>query len=391
MLRIAPPLPQLRAHDPCGHWHKGGGDTSRSEERFAANCWEPTIATDGTFALYVITGRHRPNELYMMLYHIATNIWSAPVFRKDILHSNWDGGASLAGNVRAFHNYAYDITGEQYNEITSNPRMVTYVINGTAVNIKDWTGTEEIHGRNKVAVAADGKVYCIVRTSIAWQLQGSVDGGASYSLLTTLPLPVANAAVVVNPLDGVAYAATISGPTNQLRVYAGPGWALKSTTAITGTPIHLQFLVDNNRFVVSTGPRFYYSTNNCTSFTARDLRESSIHFAATGTEFYNLADQTDYRTDDYENAVITWDSIQQFETLVDRATIHNAGQMTVYSQAKLRVDGSEGNIVSILLSRNLGERWQEIQTPLNYYETFEETLNLGDDPRWPFVEQYAKL
>jgi len=63
MLRIAPPLPQLRAHDPCGHWHKGGGDTAHAEERFAANCWEPTIATDGTSVLYVITGRHRPNAL----------------------------------------------------------------------------------------------------------------------------------------------------------------------------------------------------------------------------------------------------------------------------------------------------------------------------------------
>jgi len=395
MLRIAPPLPQLRAHDPCGHWHKGGGDTSRSHETFAANCWEPTIATDGSWVLYVIAGRHRPNELYMLLYHIASNVWSTPVFRKDILHSNWDGTAALAGNVRAFHNYAYDIAGEQFNEITSNPRMVTYVVNNTTVNIKDWPGTTELHGRGKLAVTAGGIVACIIRTSSAWQVQGSTNGGSSYSLLYTVPGTVKDIALVINPADNLVYVAVIDSVANQLRVYSGTttgsGWALKSTTSIIGNPTTFGFRVDAGRFWISAGPCFYYSTNNCTSFISRDLQESSVHFAATDKLFYNLADGTDYRTDDYESTPITWDSVQQFDTLVDRATIHNFGLITVYSQAKLRVDGSEGNVVAILMSRNLGERWQEIQTPLNYYETFEETLNLNDPPFWPFREQYAKL
>lgn len=387
MLSIYPPLPQLRAHDPCGHWHKGGGNTARLEESFAANCWEPTIATDGTRALYVICGRHRPNEIYMLNYQIPQNTWGTLLFQDDVLHSNWDGGAALAGNVSAFHNYAYDISGEQFQEITSNPRMRTYVNS----NIKDWPSTIELHGRNKIAVTASGIVSCIIRTATAWQLQRSTDYGVNYSLAFTLTPPVTDAAVVINPTDSITYVAILDGPANQLRVYAGPTYTLKSTTALVGNPTGLRFHVDTGRFFVAAGSQFYYSTNDCTSFTARVLQEPSVIFAATDTLFYNLAELTDYRTDNYENATIVWNEITQFGTSLDRATLHNAGQIAVYSQAKLRVDGSEGNIVSILLSRNLGERWIEIQTPLDYYETFEETLNLGDDPRWPFTSQGAKL
>jgi alpha-tubulin suppressor-like RCC1 family protein len=401
IIRIREPLPQLSAHDPCGHWHKGGGDTAREKESFDANCWEPTIVTDGTTVLYVITGRHRPNQLYMLLYNIPSNTWSTLIFRKDVLHSNWDGGAAIAGNVYAFHNYAYDIAGEQYNEITSNPRMITYVVGQNLEHQKEWPGTLEMHGRNKVAVRSTGTVVCVVRTSTAWQVQGSNDYGIGFSLIYTLPGNVTDAAVIIDPIDGTVYVAVVDAAVDALRIYSGTstvtGWSLRSTTLVIDNPHSLRFHVDNGRFFVTVGgpspstTRFYYSTDNCSSFTARDLHEYSIYFAATGKLLYNLADAQDWRTVDYEQVVISWEPNPQLETLTDRCTIHNVGQMTVYSQAKLRVDGSEGNIVAILLSRNLGERWQEIKTPLNYYETYEELLNLNDDPRWPFVPQYAKL
>lgn len=384
---------QLLAHDPCGHWHKGGGDTARLEESFAANCWEPTIATDGTHALYVIAGRHRPNELYMLLYHIPTNIWSTALFRKDVLHSNWDGGAAIAGDMYAFHNYAYDIAGEQYQEITSNPRMITYVTGIDGDHVKEWPGTVEMHGRNKVAVSSDGKVACIIRTSINVDIQGSINHGETYVILQAFSGgTVTDCAVVINPIDGLVYVAVTQESANALRVYSGningTGWTLKSTTVVDDAQL-LGFRVDGTRFFVATGSKLYYSTNNCASFTARELRESSQHFAATGTQFYNLADQSDYYTSNYENTVIEWTPVTQLETLVERCTLHNAGSIAVYSQAKLR--NEEGNIVTILLSRNLGQRWNEIQTPLNYYATYEETLNLGDNPVWPFVPQWAKL
>lgn len=397
------PIPkQLAAHDPCGHWHKGGGSTSRVDESYAANCWEPTIATDGITVLYAIAGRHRPNELYLLLYNIPSNVWSTLIFRKDVLHSNWDAGVSLAGSVYAYHNYAYDITGEPYNEITSNPRMITHVVGQNLEHDREWPGSTEIHGRNKVAVAADGKVTCIVRTSINWDIHGSTDYGVTYSIIQAFSVStVTDAAIVISPNDGLVYVAVIQASTNALRVYSGnisgTGWALKSTTTVVDNPNTLRFHVDGSRFFATVGgpspstTRFYYSTNNCASFTARDLHEYSIYFAATGKLLYNLADDVDWRTDDYEDTVISWNSVAQSNTLTDRCTLHNAGQIAVFSQAKLRVDGSAGNIVSILLSRSLGERWDEIHTPLNYYETFEETLNLSDNPVWPFVPQYAKF
>lgn len=395
MLRIRPPLRQNAAHNPCGHWHKGGGDSARAADPFAANCWEPTIATDGTRALYVICGRHRPNEIYLLNYRIAQNTWDTILFRKDVLHSNWDGGAALAGNISAFHNYTYDISGEQYQEVTSNPRMRTYVASGATINIKDWTSTTELHGRNKVAVSASNVVACIIRTSTAWQVQCSTNSGSTYSLIYTIPSVTTDAAVVINPADNLVYIAAIGAAANTMRVYsgtpAGTGWALKSTTTITGNPTTFRFHVDGTRFFAAIGTKFYYSTNNCASFTVRDLHDPSIYFAATGTFLYNLADNLDYRTADYTQVIISWDPITQVQTLVDRCTIHNSGQLTVFSQAKLRTEIGYGQTVSILLSRNLGQRWDEIKTPLNYYETFEDTLNLGDDPRWPFVPQYAKL
>ena len=140
IIRIPSPK-QLAAHDPCGHWHKGGGSTALEERVFAANCWEPTISTDGIRVLYVIAGRHRPNELYMLQYDVATNVWTTVLEQHDILHSNWDGGAAISGEIYAFHNYAYDITGEQYNEVVSNPRMITYI----GDNVKEWPGTDELH------------------------------------------------------------------------------------------------------------------------------------------------------------------------------------------------------------------------------------------------------
>jgi alpha-tubulin suppressor-like RCC1 family protein len=400
LTQIRRPLPQLQAHNPCGHWHKGGGDTARKAESYAANCWEPTIATDGTKVLYVIAGRHRPNELYMLWYHIATNYWATPLFRKDIGHSNWDAGAAIADEVYAYHSYAYDVAGEQYNEVTSNPRMMTYVTGIDGDHVKEWPSTSsitsEINGRNKVAVLANGYVVCIIRTASAWQVQGSMNYGETYSLIYTLPGVTTDVAVAINPIDNLVYVAVIDASLNAMRVYSGningTSWALRSTTLFDVADGQLMgFRVDGTRFFVATGSRLYYSTNNCASFTARDLHVPSQHFAATGTLFYNLADQLDYRTTNYENTVIDWTPISQFETRVRRCTLHNSGAMTVYSQAELRAEGSEGNVVSILLSRNLGERWQEIQTPLNYYETFEQTLNLNDDPVWKLDLQPAKF
>lgn len=395
-LIIRIPIPkQLAAHDSCGHWHKGGGSTAREEHAFAANCWEPTIATDGSRVLYVIAGRHRPNELYVLVYYIASNVWSTPLFRTDILHSNWDGSASIAGDVLAYHNYAYDITGEQYNEITSNPRTVTYVTGVGGYHVKEWPGSIELHGRNKVAVNADGKVACIIRTGTNFFVQGSTNFGSSYTSIYTLPVSTTDACVVINPNDGLVYIAAVEQSTDTLRVYSGSisgtGWTLKSTTTVVDAPTTLRFHVDGTRFFVVVYNSFYYSTNNCASFTRRDLHDPSSHFAATGTLLYNLSENQDWRTDNYEDTVISWDQALLGGTPIDRATIHNAGQLAVYSQATLRDDASEGNIVTILLSHNLGTRWEVIKTPLNYYETFEETLNLNDNPVWPFVPQYAKF
>ena len=112
---------------------------------------------------------------------------------------------------------------------------------------------------------------------------------------------------------------------------------------------------------------------------------------ATGTLFYNLSENQDWRTADYEATPVAWDEAKLGGTPMDRATLHNSGAITVYSQSTLRDEEAQGNIVTILLSRNLGTRWDEIKTPLHYYATFEETLNLNDNPVWPFVPQYAKF
>lgn len=397
---ISIPIPrQLSAHDPCGHWHKGGGDISRKLTEFAANCWEPTIATDGSHVLYVIAGRHRPNELYMLRYDIPTNIWTEVLHVEDVLHSNWDGGAATKSGIHVYHNYAYDVTGEQYNEITSNPRTITYVTYSGGTNIKEWLGTSELHARNKVAVDTGGKIACIIRVGSTWEVQVSSNYGAGWSLLQTLPTAITDASVAINPNDGLVYVAAVNQAADSLLLYVGningTGWALRSTTVIMDASHRVYFRIDGTRLHATVesnvGTKFFYSTNNGTSFVAKDLHESIIHFAATDTLLYNLADGPDWRTDDYEAASITWDQITQFETLIERCTLHNSGTTAVYCQAKLRVEGSEGNIVSILLSHNLGERWNEISTPLDYYETFEETLNLNDDPVWHFVPQYAKF
>lgn len=387
-ITVNQPLPQLSAHNPCGHWHKGL-DSAIQGGGYPENCWEPTIATNGTRALYVICGRHRPNEILMLNYQIAQNTWNTLLEREDVLHSNWDGGAALAGDVSAFHNYAYDISGEQYQEITSNPRMRTYVVNGSTVNITNWANTLELHGRNKVAVTAVGVVACIIRTSTNWQIHCSVNSGSTYSLVYTLPNPVTDAALVIDPDDGLVYVAAVA---DALLIYsgtsAGTGWALKSTTVVVDSPQSVRFHVDADRFFVAIQDQFYYSTDNCSSFLARDLQTPSLHFAGSGTQLYNLGDQQDYYTDDYEAVVITWSPITAF-TPSERCTLHNHGDIAVFSQATMRNDS--GNVVTILISFNLGQEWKEVSTPLNYYDTFEETLTHGDNPVWPFVPQWEKI
>jgi len=388
---IAPPLPQLRVHDPCGHWHKGeaGRDTAQAMPDYAANCWESCVATDGASILYVTCGKHRPNELYLLRYNIATNVWSELASDKDMLCSNWQVGASVSGNIYAFHGFVYDITGEQFQEQTSNPRTVTWVVHNSTSHQKDWPGTVEFNGRNRVAVASSGLVACMIRTATDWQVHRSIDYGDSYALLYSVPIPVTEAALVIS--GSTIYTAVIDGPGNKLRIY-GASAALLSTTDIESNPTSLRFHFDNGRFIVAAGDHFYYSTDNCSSFTSKELKESNINFASTDTLYYNVGHEQDYRTTNYEVFEINWEEIGQFGTTPDGCCLNNYGQTAVYSHPSIRTENISGReAVAILLSQNLGSRWQSVATPLAYYETFEDTLHLGDDPRWPFVPQYTKI
>ena len=138
-------------------------------------------------------------------------------------------------------------------------------------------------GRNKVAVTADGKVACIIRTGTSFFVQGSTNAGASYSLIYTLPVTTTDASVVISPNDGLVYVAAVEQSTDKLVVYSGningTGWSLKSTTTVVDAPTILRFHVDGTRFFAVVYNSLYYSTNNCTSFTRRDLHDPSIHFA----------------------------------------------------------------------------------------------------------------
>jgi len=391
MLRIAPPLPQLSSHNPCGHWHKGeaGRDTAQAAQAYAANCWESTVATDGTSVLYITCGKHRPNELYLLRYNIATNVWSEVASDKDMLCSNWQVGASVSGGVYAFHGFVYDIAGEQYQEETSNPRAVTWVVhNGTSIQ-KDWLSTVEFNGRNKVAITSDGKVACITRSSLSWHIYASTDYGANYTIVSTIPGTAADTALVI--ADGVIYTAVLDNVGNEISVY-GAGFSLISATEIEDASSVLRFHYDTGRFIMATGSHFYYSTDDCASFTAKELRDPNVNFASVGTLYYNVGQQQDYRTLNYEASEINWEEIGQFGTTPDGCCIHNFGQTAIYSHPSIRiVDPTGRETVAILLSHNLGARWQDVPTPLNYYATFEDTLHLGDDPRWPFTPQYTKI
>jgi len=402
MLRIAPPLPQLRAHDPCGHWHKGNpadesGGSAFEPFEYAANCYEPAITTDGTDILLVLCGRHRKNEFYMVRYNIPTGKWNNLLFVKDVLCSNWDAGVSAHGGLYASHVFTYDITGDQYNEETSNPRMITHVAGQNGIYNKEWPLTEEINGRGKVAVRSSGTIVCLTRISTTWSVQSSNDYGTGFSTIYTLPGNVTDGAIAIDYSDGVVYVAVVDDFTNQMRVYSGAstptGWALKSTTTVVSNPKTLRFLVDGSRFFATVGgttTRFYYSTNKCTSFTARDLHEYSVHFAATDKLLYNLADGPDWRTLDYEQTSITWNSVV-VDTPTDRCSIYNVGQLVVYAHSTLRDDSPQDEVLTILMSRNLGLTWSKILTPIRYFATVGDANNYGDNPVWPFVPQYAKL
>lgn len=402
---------QISEHNPCGHWHRKQSDPADIDSgEFPQNCWNFAVDIDGfDIALYAL-GIKYPYDVISLRYHIGTRQWSTkPVWHKVGLYNNqWLAGGAVHGDFDAVMFSCAETTSLEDEELVLANHHIQIVTTNHSTKEIYTAGTLGALGiklgdcSGKIAVYKSlpntFHVMILLRRDTGIELQYSHQAGKVFYFGELWPLDAncRDMCIASDKSNGIFYVAILA-ESSAIKTYkstdGGITWPAGATFGAPIGALKVKMWIESSTIFIWCHNRLYYSTDAAVSFSSRDKTPPTDYAMANAS----LQDATVFYLDklqktlDYILATPVWvdyPTIPLIDYRLDGfTTVRNSGNSGVYTTYNTFVNRR----IVLPVTENLGETWELVQSPLNYYESVSAAFIGEDDPRWKFSPQGDKI